>query len=756
MLKRSILFLVIFLSFLPEVFSQNSKWENYTDFKTVTSLAFDSSQNRIYCASRGGLFVVQNSSGNILTKYTNLNGLINNDISSIALDNNGKLWIGATDGSISVLNTNDQSWKYIYDIKNSTESNKFINYIYLSGSYMFVGTGYGMQKISTSSFNFVDAPYYKLGSFPINTPVFSITESNNKLFAATNTGVAYADINANLNNPSSWQNYNAGAMNAEVKTIESYDNKVFAGSGTGFSYYDGINWMPYPNNNVSGSRTPFIKTVGNLLYFISVSTIYSASSNDLSSITQFQNPNSYSVLTADNSNKLIAGLTNNGIFLSVNNAYSFVFPNSPYTNVFSQITIDDDDHIWVAGGLVDNGFYSFNGSVWENYNIASHPEIGSGNWFQRIKSGNGKVWAYGFGGGPTEINGNTITNFNTTNSILPGISNNANFCASYGGTYDNNGIMWVTFFASNSGSSLYAYKGNNQWVGFVNPSFIGGASLSEAVTDSYNTKWIVLSGARSGVYFFNENGTIDNPADDVFGIYENADFGSEVTNVNDVIVEKNNEIWIATNNGVFIISNPYGAVQNPNNKPRPQKLGIISGNLRVPFTENCISLTNDILNEKWIGTETNGVFHLSADGATLLEKFNTSNSPILSNKITTIEVSNKTGIAYFGTLNGMSALKTNAIEPVQEFDKIIASPNPYLIPSGVTLKIDGLIENSIIKIITLSGKVINEFDSPGGRIASWNGLNKDNELVPTGIYIIVAFNQDGSKVGTGKVAVVRK
>ncbi len=129
---------------------------------------------------------------------------------------------------------------------------------------------------------------------------------------------------------------------------------------------------------------------------------------------------------------------------------------------------------------------------------------------------------------------------------------------------------------------------------------------------------------------------------------------------------------------------------------------------------------------------------------------------ILSNKITTIEVSNKTGKAFFGTQKGLSSYLTDAIEPVQDFDKIIASPNPFLVPSNVNLKINGLIENSIIKIITLNGEVVNEFDSPGGRIAFWDGRNKNNELAATGVYIIVAYNSDGSKVGTGKVAIVNK
>ncbi len=750
-------FVIIAILFISSgtLFSQTSKWENFTDYKTVTAIASDNQDNNIYCASSGGLFVV-NSSGDVTKKYTNLNGLISNDLTSLTIDGSGRLWVGASDGSISILNVENFTWKYIFDIKNSSESDKSINYMYPIGNFMYVATGYGIQKISTSSFNFIDAPYYKLGTFVTNAPVYSLTSLNNVLYAATKYGVAYANyVSSNLNNPLSWNNYSNLPLSADVKTIETFDNKIFAGSPEGLAYFDGTNWLQYPNGTVANQNTIFIEAGAGKLYFISGNNVFFSDSTNLSVVTPFLNQDSYTTLnfhsTASKGNFLILGLSNNGIRIDGGN---YIFPNSPFTNIFNQISIDASNNIWAAGGTTDAGFYKYDG-VWENFNTQTHPEICSSNWYQKITNGNGIVWAMSFGGGVTKIEGNNITCFNTSNSILPGISNNPNFCVPYGGAYDNTGTFWVSFFASNSGKSLYAYS-NNTWTGFINPSIIGVAILADVAVDSYNTKWIVCQGARSGIYFFNENGSLQNPDDDIYGFYDNSDFGSEVTNINDVIVERNNEVWVATNNGVFIISNPYGAIQNPNQKPPAQKLGIISGNLKVPFTENCITITNDILNNKWIGTETNGVFHLSSDGSTLLEQFNTSKSPILSNKVTTIEVSNVTGRAYFGTQKGLSSYQTDAIKPVAEFGEITASPNPYLLPSNSGMKIDGLIENSIIKIITLSGEIVSNFDSPGGRIAVWNGKNSNNEYVPTGIYIIVAYNQDGSKVGTGKVAVVRK
>lgn len=759
MIKKCLAVISFFLLLSDFSSAQNSKWENFTDFKSITSIAFDELSSKVFCASKGGLYVVDNNTGKVIEKFTNLNGLINNDILSLAIDNNEKLWVGASDGSISILSVREHTWKYILDIKNSNETNKKINFLYPLNNFMFVATGYGMQKISTSNFNFVDAPYYKLGIFPINTIVYSITSSGGKIYAATKSGVAYAGyINSNLNDPGSWSNYSGAPLNTEVKTIESFDGNIFAGSDAGFMYQNGTDWSLYPNSNVSNSATKFIKAIGNNLYFISGTNVYYAERNNLSVLSVFQSPDNYTTISNDNALNPIIGLNENGIKMNIKGNFDFVYPNSPFTNIFNQLVIDGENNIWAAGGLATNGFYKFDGTNWESYNLSTHPEIGSSNWFQKISYGNGNVWALGYGGGPAIISGNSITNFNPSNSILPGIPGAPNFCASFGGNYDNNNVFWLTFINTNSSRSMYAYLGNNQWFGFVNNISVTGSStiLSEVAVDSYNTKWIVSEGSQKGLYFFNENGTIENTSDDIFGIYLISELGIEVAAVTDVIVDKNNEVWMSTNNGIFIINNPFGAIQNPSQKPRAQKLGIISGNLKVPFTENCRTLCNDILNEKWIGTVTNGVFHLSADGSTLLEQFNTSKSPILDNQINSIVVSNKTGKAYFGTMKGMSSYATNAIEPVADFDEIIASPNPYVIPSDVTLKIDGLIENSTVKIIALNGEIVNEFDSPGGRIASWNGYNSDNQLTPTGIYIIVAYNSDGSKVGTGKVAIIKK
>ena len=63
-------------------------------------------------------------------------------------------------------------------------------------------------------------------------------------------------------------------------------------------------------------------------------------------------------------------------------------------------------------------------------------------------------------------------------------------------------------------------------------------------------------------------------------------------------------------------------------------------------------------------------------------------------------------------------------------------------------------ENSLVKIADPSGNVICSLKSTGGMV-SWDGCNANGDLVPTGVYTIIASQADGSAAGTAKVLIVR-
>jgi hypothetical protein len=162
------------------------------------------------------------------------------------------------------------------------------------------------------------------------------------------------------------------------------------------------------------------------------------------------------------------------------------------------------------------------------------------------------------------------------------------------------------------------------------------------------------------------------------------------------------------------------------------------------------------LNQKWVGTD-QGLFLVDQDGTNLLKVFNSKNSPLLSDIILNLAIDQNSGTIYVSTNAGIISLKTTSVKPVESFSGLKIYPSPFKINNdNNTLTIDGLIADTDIKILTISGKLVREFSSPGGRVAFWDGRNDGGSLVNSGIYIIVAYDKEGNSVASGKIAIIRK
>ena len=169
-------------------------------------------------------------------------------------------------------------------------------------------------------------------------------------------------------------------------------------------------------------------------------------------------------------------------------------------------------------------------------------------------------------------------------------------------------------------------------------------------------------------------------------------------------------------------------------------------------TVNCIAV--DGANRKWIGTEASGLFLVSADGQQVLKNFNATNSVIGSNEIYQV-CCDPTGNSVFVTTPlGVAEYKSDATPGQANFSNIYAYPNPVRPDYGGPINITGLMDNSLVKIADPSGNVIRSLKSTGGMV-SWDGCNYEGDLVPTGVYTILASQADGSGGGTAKVLIVR-
>ena len=168
----------------------------------------------------------------------------------------------------------------------------------------------------------------------------------------------------------------------------------------------------------------------------------------------------------------------------------------------------------------------------------------------------------------------------------------------------------------------------------------------------------------------------------------------------------------------------------------------------------CISI--DAANRKWIGTQTNGVFLISADGQEMLHHFTTEDSPLLSNNVQSIAVHMETGEVVFGTDKGLCSFMAEATAPEAELSKsnVEVFPNPVTPDYNGSVAIRGLVADTEVKILSTGGQLVWNGTSVGGT-CMWNGLANNGKRVASGMYHVVANTPDGGKAIVTRIVVVR-
>ena len=90
-------------------------------------------------------------------------------------------------------------------------------------------------------------------------------------------------------------------------------------------------------------------------------------------------------------------------------------------------------------------------------------------------------------------------------------------------------------------------------------------------------------------------------------------------------------------------------------------------------------------------------------------------------------------------------------------DYVSISPNPFVISESDGLTIDKVSSGSIIKILTLSGTLVQEFklSEHESSVLYWNGKTIDGSTIQTGVYLVSVYHPTQGSAVT-KLAVVNK
>ena len=147
------------------------------------------------------------------------------------------------------------------------------------------------------------------------------------------------------------------------------------------------------------------------------------------------------------------------------------------------------------------------------------------------------------------------------------------------------------------------------------------------------------------------------------------------------------------------------------------------------------------------------MFLLSADGTKQIQNFNTSNSPLFSNAITSIAIDPVTGEVFIGTDKGLISYVGDATQGTESCSGLKVFPNPVKENYDGPIAVRGVTANGNIKITDIAGNVVYETTAKGG-IATWDGNNFEGKRAQTGVYLVFATDEKGNNTCVTKLFLV--
>lgn len=751
------LFLIVGIFYSLGIPANN--WHSYLSCYQVIALA--KSDQKIYAANENGLFSY-NLQDKSFTTTSRVEGLSDQGISAIRWSaSKGGLLIGYKNGSLDLLT--GTTILNLPDIKfKTTLPKRTVNNIFCDGDFAFLSCDFGIVKINLKRWEVSETWFIGPEALPI--AVKEVAADNQYFWAATENGIYKAEkSNANLQDFHNWTlQANFPVSNKPFNSIVSYNNNVYACDSDGKCYsFDGSQWqMVYPE--ISGIRK--IVALPSALALVCDNRIELYAGSVHTTILNYGSlaPPTSKIYPADvlavNSGDLFFGDRVFGlIHKAADESFTSAVPSSPADNFAGRLTMSGAN-LYVATavdapeqGAIPAGIHHLQDQHWFSLNEYTEPKLtGLKNVTEVVAqpANQDHYYASTMANGLLEFEGQKNTKiYNSTNSTLESYNGT---CKTGGLAVDGAGNVWIT--NPSVKHQLHVLKPDGTMKALSYPGIDNQfAAAGELIITKTDTKWIVVN--NSDLFALHTGSTTDNTNDD---LYRKTSVRSRFSNSETTIIKGYNELnaisedqngylWIGTENGVVLYSNPESLFGNTDFYGIQPSVDLGDG-LFHPLLENIriTSIATDGGNRKWFGTANSGVFLYSADGSVLINHFNSDNSPLFSDHINSIVVNNQNGEVFFATDHGLISWKGDATSGENSFQHLYVWPNPVRETYQGVITIDGLKAESNVKITDITGNLVYKTTSNGGR-ATWSGKTRNGERVNTGVYLIFCSNSDGSQ-----------
>ena len=767
---KSFLIIITTLLLSQTFAAQNNKWTTYLAYSEAAGVA--ETNERVYVVANGALYSYGKSDKEIIL-YSKQNGLSDTDISLIKYNPDHRMLIIIySNGNIDLYS--EDGINNMPFLKNATNiQSKSVNDIYFNGRFAYLSTDFGIVVVNLERKEIAD-------TYRLNKSVNSICIMGDKIIASTDEGLMHAALKDNLLDASVWTKRPLsieGLNNSDtISRICLFDNHlVICVDGDGL-YYESpegetkrLIQQVYMKDVTVQSGEMIAYTRDNRIYIYSdINKYISVRTGSVNGVASLKGDGKYWIASD------VSGLVGieRGSDNNFNTIVSDIIINSPKRNFNTFMTIFDNRKLLIAGGDRASArswrpgtLMIYEDEEWYNFDemIANREIIKLIGEYSRDYMGvavdpddENHYYIATYGEGVIELKDNEFVKLhnmdNSTLTATDGIDKNYVRVGSV--CFDKNKNLWAMNCLTQN--PINVLKANGEWVSLYYAPINKADKIDKMLITSKGHKWVNVPYDNPGIFVLDDNNTIDNTSDDRYNYFRTfKDAQNNNIPASEYLCmaeDKSGTIWIGTNIGPIRCTSPADAIERPESLKcsrlaRDGEYYFLSG-------ESVTAIAVDVDNQKWIGTASQGVFLINADGSETIYNFNEDNSPLLSNTINSIAINDETGEVFFGTNNGLISYKSGVKNGVSAFSDVYAFPNPVRPEFNDKVTITGLKNNTNVKITDINGHLIYQGRAIGSQM-EWNCRNISGNRVATGIYLVLAATQDASESVVTKIAVVK-
>lgn len=677
-----------------------------------------------------------------------------------------KLILVYADNSIDLLDADDNV-QNITALRDKAISGKDIIDLYVNGSMAYITTGFGFVELNAKE-GILENTYR------LDKTLASTAASDDKVFIATTTGVFSCDKDKDMHIDANWKKLTS---HTDAKKLLLFEDKLIVKMPATFRVVDTTTGSM--QNLDSGTYNIF--KVDNDQFVFSTTDRITFIKN-LPELETIKLNNAWKDITyhsgiywvSDGANGLCGYKLQDGEFTMVTGP---IQPNSPKHDMAYRMN-------WVGNRLLVAGGINTLAAI---YNDPTAMYYEDGKWtilpdwkapaeYTSIRVANvtdmaqdpsdpEHIYASLHRNGLLEYKAGKLVNvWNHENSpirpILPLSSKKYNYVSCAGLNYDTEGNLWM--LNSMTDTIVRVLKKNGKWASLYYDE-IASISLSDNILHHSSGLKVLNSRCNDerGFFFFDTRGTLDKVSDDRHKLFSSIinqdDTEYDPFNFYGMCEDLEGCIWLGTDLGLFVVQDPSKVFDN-DFRFTQVKINRNDGSgladyLLSGIAINCIAV--DGANRKWIGTETNGIYLISADGQEMIHHFTAADSPLLSDNVQCIAINHETGEVMIGTEMGICSYSSDATNPAEDLNKsnVEVFPNPVRSDYTGPIAIKGLTLDSEVKIITTSGQLVWSGNSNGGML-TWNGCNGAGKRVASGVYHVIANDEDGKKAIVTRIVVI--